>query len=157
MFLGLLPSFFLQSRSVVLDCGHTPGQHSQCFNTPATHIQHFMFFWVIADAFPNNAISSTQVSQELWIHMTNWPVPFSSISSLTLTSLTAPAFLHSSVMYAPWSTLVNYAFPSYNHTQWCARPHDMWCHNTPTSLIQMFMLSWLLAAGPPASHALKSP
>ena len=101
---------FFQSRSVVLDCGHTLGQHAQCLITPATHIQHFMFFWVIADACPNNAISSTQVSQELWAHMTNWPVPFSSISSLTLTSLTAPAFLHSSVMYAPWSTLVNYAF-----------------------------------------------
>ena len=51
MFLGLLPSFFLQSRSAVLDCGHTPGQHAQCLVTPATHIQCFNFFlgsWLLA-------------------------------------------------------------------------------------------------------------
>ena len=29
---------FLHSRSVVLDCGHTPGQHAQCHNTPAAHL-----------------------------------------------------------------------------------------------------------------------
>ena len=33
MLLGLLPSFFLQSRFVVLYLGHTPGQHTQCHNT----------------------------------------------------------------------------------------------------------------------------
>ena len=51
MFMGSLPSFFLQSRSAVLDCGHTPGQHAQCLVTPATHIQCFNFFlgsWLLA-------------------------------------------------------------------------------------------------------------
>ena len=43
LFLGCLPCFFLQSGSVVLDCGHTPGEHSQCHNTPAAQIQKFMF------------------------------------------------------------------------------------------------------------------
>ena len=51
MFLGFSPSFFLQSRSAVLDCGHTPGQHAQCLNTPATHIHHFIFFWVMVAGF----------------------------------------------------------------------------------------------------------
>ena len=43
MFLGLLPSFCLQSRSVVLDCCHTPRQHAQCHKTPTSHIQAFHF------------------------------------------------------------------------------------------------------------------
>ena len=52
LFLGCLPCFFLQSGSVVLDCGHTPGQQSQCQNTPAAHIQNSKFFflgsWLLA-------------------------------------------------------------------------------------------------------------
>ena len=48
MFLGALPSFFLQSRSVVLDWGHTPGEHAQCHKTRNSHIEkiHFFFIWV---------------------------------------------------------------------------------------------------------------
>ena len=34
----LVAVFFLRSRSVVLDCGHTPGQHAQWHNTPTIHI-----------------------------------------------------------------------------------------------------------------------
>ena len=47
MFLGFLPSFFLQSRSAVLDCGHTPGQHAQCHNTPTWHIQKVHAFVLV--------------------------------------------------------------------------------------------------------------
>ena len=47
MFLGFSPSFFLQSRSAVLDCGHTSGQHAQCLVTPAAHFEILnFFFWV---------------------------------------------------------------------------------------------------------------
>ena len=48
---GFVAVFFLQSRSAVLDCGHTPGQHAQCLVTHATHIQCFNFFlgsWLLA-------------------------------------------------------------------------------------------------------------
>ena len=48
---GFVAVFFLQPRSAVLDCGHTPGQHAQCLNTPATHIHHFIFFWVMVAGF----------------------------------------------------------------------------------------------------------
>ena len=44
MFLGCLPSFFLQSGSVVLDCGQTPPQHAQCHITLAAQVQVFSFF-----------------------------------------------------------------------------------------------------------------
>ena len=52
MFLGLLLSFFLQSRSVVLDSGHTPGQHAQCQNTPNTRTQLFIFSGFMAAGPP---------------------------------------------------------------------------------------------------------
>ena len=38
--------FCSHSRSVVLDCGHTPGQHAQCHNPPAIHIHKFIVCWV---------------------------------------------------------------------------------------------------------------
>ena len=105
--------FFLQSRSVVLDCGHTPGQHAQCLNTPATHIQHFIFFLGQCCWFPNICFFYPG-GPELWLHMINWPVPFSIISSYTVTSLTVPSVLYSSMMYVPWSTLIHFAFSLYH-------------------------------------------
>ena len=36
--------FFGQARSVVLDGGHTPGQHVQCQNTPISHINFSYVF-----------------------------------------------------------------------------------------------------------------
>ena len=45
MFLGLLPSFFLQSILMFLDCIHTLVQHSQYHNTPIIHIQNSISFW----------------------------------------------------------------------------------------------------------------
>ena len=36
--------FFLQSGSVVLDCGQTPPQHAQCHITLAAQVQVFSFF-----------------------------------------------------------------------------------------------------------------
>ena len=44
MSLGLLPSFFLKSRSVVLDCGHSPGQHAQHHRAPTKHILVFISY-----------------------------------------------------------------------------------------------------------------
>ena len=41
---GFFAVFFLQSRSAVLDCGHTSGQHAQCLLTPTTHFQILNFF-----------------------------------------------------------------------------------------------------------------
>ena len=46
MFLGLLPSVFLQSRSVALDYGRTPGQNAQCLNKPTPYIQILCFFYL---------------------------------------------------------------------------------------------------------------
>ena len=104
---------FLQSRSVVLDGGHTPGQHAQCLNTPATHIQHLHSFMGHIFWFPKYCYIFHPGDPKPWFHMMHWTVPSSSISSYTLTSLTVPSFLYSSVMCVPWSTLVNYAFQFY--------------------------------------------
>ena len=52
MFLGALSSFFWQSRSVVLDWGHTPGEHAQCHETPNLHIQFFHFLFGLMAAGP---------------------------------------------------------------------------------------------------------
>ena len=52
MFLGALPSFFLQSRSVVLDWGHTPGEHAQCHKTRHSHIVYFQVFGGVMAAGP---------------------------------------------------------------------------------------------------------
>ena len=59
MFLGCLPSFFLQSGSVVLDCGQTPPQHAQCHITLAAQVQVFSFFF---------CLGSCLVAQESHIH-----------------------------------------------------------------------------------------
>ena len=41
---GRAAVFFLQSRSVVLDWGHTPGEHAQCHKTRNSHIENFIFY-----------------------------------------------------------------------------------------------------------------
>ena len=43
--------------------------------------------------------------------MPYWPVPVFSMFCYTVTSLGVHCFLHASMMYVQWSTLVNYAFP----------------------------------------------
>ena len=52
MFLGALPSFFLQSRPVVLDWVHTPGEHAQCHKTRNSHIENFHFLFGLMAAGP---------------------------------------------------------------------------------------------------------
>ena len=42
-FWAVCPAFFLQSGSVVLDCGQTPPQHAQCHITLAAQVQVFIF------------------------------------------------------------------------------------------------------------------
>ena len=37
--------FFLQSRPVVLDWVHTPGEHAQCHKTRNSHIENFHFLF----------------------------------------------------------------------------------------------------------------
>ena len=57
MFLGLLPSFVLQNKeTVVLNCGHTPGQHAQCLVTPIAHIKIFITVWCKASGIFVNAM-----------------------------------------------------------------------------------------------------
>ena len=43
---------FLQSRSVVLDWGHTPGEHAQCHKTRNSHIENFHFLFGLMAAGP---------------------------------------------------------------------------------------------------------
>ena len=43
--LNAVRSFWARCR-LFLDCGHTPGQHAQCHNPPATHIHKFIVCWV---------------------------------------------------------------------------------------------------------------
>ena len=45
MFLGLLPSFFVQSILMFLDCINTLVQHSLYYNTLIIHIQNSSSFW----------------------------------------------------------------------------------------------------------------
>ena len=82
------------------------------------HLLHtfniFMFFLGHVCWCPEYCYIFYPGDPELWFHMMHWPVPLSSISSYTLSCLTAPSFLYSSVMYVPWSTLVNYAFQFYH-------------------------------------------
>ena len=47
-------------------------------------------------------------------HMISWPKPFSSISSYTVTSITVPSVLNSTVMYVPW-TYSGKLCPPYHH------------------------------------------
>ena len=54
--------FILQSRYVVLDCGHTSGEHSQCHETPTSHIwfvRCFSGFMAVAPA--HHALRSTRL------------------------------------------------------------------------------------------------
>ena len=66
---GLVVVFcLLQSRSVVLDYGHTPGQHAQCLNTPTTHIQMLLFYLVHGCRSPGICeVALHQVSQSYGI------------------------------------------------------------------------------------------
>ena len=52
-----------------------------------------------------------RVKSMSWCHMPCWPVPVFSMLCYTVNSLRVPCFLHASMMYVQWSTLVNYAFP----------------------------------------------
>ena len=49
---GRVAVFFLQSRSVVLDWGHTPGEHAQCHKTRNSHIEIFHVLFGLMAAGP---------------------------------------------------------------------------------------------------------
>ena len=113
MFLGLLPSFFcnqdLRSWIVAILQDSMPSVLIHPLHT----FNIFIFFLGHVCWFPKYCYIFYPGDPEPCFHMMHWPVPSSSISSYTLTSLTVPSFLYSSVMCVPWSTLVNYALQFY--------------------------------------------
>ena len=51
--------FSHHAGSVVLNCGHTPGQHAQYHYTPAAEVQLFFLSWLMALPPPSTTTSAT--------------------------------------------------------------------------------------------------
>ena len=57
--------FSHHAGSVVLNCGHTPGQHAQYHYTPAAEVQLFFLSWLMALPPPNTSATNKHVQQQV--------------------------------------------------------------------------------------------